>query len=88
MDEMIAAGGIGAPSATSKKTTTTLTRALLAAGVVAGPLFYVMVGIQALTRPGFDIRRHPLSLLSLGDLGAADGLAVGSGPYRRGDLHR
>jgi len=43
MDEMIAAGGIGAPSATSKKTTTTLTRALLAAGVVAGPLFYVMV---------------------------------------------
>src|ERR1700730_4644474 len=69
MDEMIAAGGIGAPSAASKKTTTTLTRALLAAGVVAGPLFYVMVGIQALTRPGFDIRRHPLSLLSFGDRG-------------------
>src|ERR1700730_15058315 len=69
MDEILAAGGIGAPSTTSKKTTTTLTRALLAAGVVAGPLFYVMVGIQALTRPGFDIRRYPPSLLSLGGLG-------------------
>jgi hypothetical membrane protein len=69
MHEMIAAGGTGAPSAASEKTTTTLTRALLASGVIAGPLFYVMVGIQALTRPGFDIRRHPLSLLSLGDLG-------------------
>jgi hypothetical protein len=69
MHEMIAAAGAGAPSAASGKTTPTLTRALLACGVVAGPLFYVMVGIQALTRPGFDIRRHPLSLLSLGDLG-------------------
>jgi hypothetical protein len=38
-------------------------------GVVAGPFFYVMVLIQVLTRPQFDIRRHPLSLLSLGDLG-------------------
>jgi hypothetical protein len=28
-----------------------------------------MVLIQMLTRPGFDVRRHPLSLLSLGDLG-------------------
>jgi hypothetical protein len=69
MHEMIATGGAGAPSAASEKATTTLTRALLASGVIAGPLFYAMVGIQALTRPGFDIRRHPLSLLSLGDLG-------------------
>jgi hypothetical membrane protein len=45
------------------------TRAMLAGGVVAGPL-YVVVGLaQAFTRPGFDLRRHELSLLSNGDLG-------------------
>ncbi|MGP3955842.1 DUF998 domain-containing protein [Nonomuraea sp. 3N208] len=46
-----------------------LTRALLACGAVAGPLFIVLVLIQDYTRPGFDPRRQPLSLLSLGDLG-------------------
>ncbi|MCZ7385263.1 MAG: DUF998 domain-containing protein [Candidatus Methanoperedens sp.] len=46
-----------------------LTKALLACGVVFGPLFYLVVLIQMLTRSGFDIRRHPLSLLSLGDAG-------------------
>lgn len=45
------------------------TRALLACGVVAGPLFIVVALIQAFTRSGFDPVRHPLSLLSLGDLG-------------------
>jgi hypothetical protein len=45
------------------------TRALLLCGVVAGPL-YVAAGLgQALTRDGFDIRRHALSLLSNGHLG-------------------
>src|SRR5688572_25237728 len=49
--------------------TTSLTRALLAGGVIAGPL-YLTVGLaQALTRPGFDLSRHALSLLSNGDLG-------------------
>jgi hypothetical membrane protein len=48
---------------------TSATRVLLAGGVVAGPLF-IMVGLlQAFTREGFDLRRHPLSLLSNGDLG-------------------
>jgi len=47
----------------------TLTRRLLAAGVVAGPLFVVTGGLQALTRDGFDLGHQPLSLLSLGDLG-------------------
>lgn len=46
-----------------------LTRSLLACGAVAGPLFIVLVLIQDYTRPGFDPRRQPLSLLSLGDLG-------------------
>ncbi|SEH01792.1 Protein of unknown function [Nonomuraea solani] len=45
------------------------TRALLACGAAAGPLFIATVLIQDYTRPGFDPRRQPLSLLSLGDLG-------------------
>jgi Protein of unknown function (DUF998) len=46
-----------------------LTTALLGAGVAAGPL-YIVVGLaQALTRDGFDMRRHALSLLSNGGLG-------------------
>jgi uncharacterized membrane protein YhaH (DUF805 family) len=53
----------------STATTTTLTRALLACGVVAGPLFVTVGLLQMLTRDGFDPTRHPLSLLSLGDLG-------------------
>ena len=45
------------------------TRALLSCGVVAGPLFAVVAVIEMLTRPGFDLRRHDLSLLSNGELG-------------------
>ena len=45
------------------------TKALLTCGVVAGPLFIATVVIQALTREGFDPKKHPLSLLALGDLG-------------------
>ena len=45
------------------------TRALLLAGILAGP-FYVLVGLlQILIRPGFDIRHHALSLMSNGALG-------------------
>ena len=48
---------------------TKLTRVLLICGLIAGP-FYIVVGlIQALTRPGFDLLRHDLSLLANGDLG-------------------
>jgi hypothetical protein len=53
----------------SSETTPTGTRALLACGVVAGPLFVAVGLLQMLTRDGFDPTRHPLSLLSLGDLG-------------------
>ncbi|WP_223167254.1 DUF998 domain-containing protein [Nonomuraea sp. SYSU D8015] len=45
------------------------TAQLLACGVVAGPLFLVVWLVQALTRDGFDPARHPISLLSLGELG-------------------
>ncbi|EWS80549.1 DUF998 domain-containing protein [Brachybacterium phenoliresistens] len=45
------------------------TRALLAAAALAGPVFFASSVCQALTRPGFDIRIHPLSQLATGDLG-------------------
>jgi Protein of unknown function (DUF998) len=53
----------------SPKATSSITKALLTGGVVAGPL-YLAVGLtEALTRPAFDLTRHDLSLLSNGDLG-------------------
>lgn len=46
-----------------------VTRSLLGWGVVAGG-FYILLGLgQALTRDGFDLTRHPLSLLMLGEYG-------------------
>jgi hypothetical protein len=45
------------------------TTRLLTAGIVAGPLFLAVWALQAFTRHGFDPGRHPLSLLSLGQLG-------------------
>jgi Protein of unknown function (DUF998) len=45
------------------------TRALLAGGVAAGPVFLTVAAAQALTRDGYDLSRQPLSLLALGDLG-------------------
>jgi hypothetical protein len=43
-----------------------VTRALLGWGVVAGP-FYLTAGlVQAFVRDGFDLARHPLSLLANG----------------------
>jgi len=49
--------------------TTRWTRALVTCGIVAGPVFLAVWLVQALTRAGFDPSRHPLSLLSLGELG-------------------
>jgi len=46
-----------------------LTRMLLRCGAIAGPLFLLTVLIQDYTRPGFDPRLQPLSLLSLGEWG-------------------
>ncbi len=42
------------------------TRRLLAAGIVAGPFYCVLVAAQALTRDGFDIRKHAASMLAVG----------------------
>ena len=51
------------------KSNTNLTTLALTGGIIAGPI-YIIVGLaQILTREGFDMTRHPLSLMSLGDLG-------------------
>src|SRR5262245_58538285 len=46
-----------------------MTRALLACGLLAGPVYMAVYLGQAFARPGFDIARHPASVLSNGDLG-------------------
>ncbi|WP_329429841.1 DUF998 domain-containing protein [Streptosporangium sp. NBC_01495] len=48
---------------------TPTTRVLLACSVAAAPLFAIVSLAQAFTREGFDLTRHPLSMLSTGDLG-------------------
>ena len=45
------------------------TGALLACGVLAGPLYIAVTAIQALTRDGFDPTRHRYNLLTIGELG-------------------
>ena len=44
-------------------------RVLLLGGIAAGPLYVATALLQAALRPGFDLRRHPWSLLSNGELG-------------------
>jgi hypothetical protein len=46
-----------------------LTKTLLLCGTLTGPLFFAVAIVQALTRPGFNIRLNAISQLSLGDLG-------------------
>ncbi|HJY43268.1 MAG TPA: DUF998 domain-containing protein [Propionibacteriaceae bacterium] len=60
------------PAATSidlPRTSARSTRTLLIAGALAGPLFAVLATGQVLLRDGFDLRRHPLSLLATGGPG-------------------
>ena len=54
---------------THTRSDTATTRGLLTCGVIAGPLFVATAIAQILTRDGFDLRRHPLSLLSVGEHG-------------------
>lgn len=51
------------------KSNTQLTKPLLACGIIAGPIYIIVGLVQILTREGFDMTRHPLSLMSTGDLG-------------------
>ena len=58
-----------------------MTTLLLTCGVVAGSLFMVVALVQSFLRPGFDLRRHAISMLSLGELGwiqVADFVACGA----------
>lgn len=48
---------------------TAVTRSLLGWGVVAGPFYLAVSLAQALSRNGFDLSRHPWSLLENGSLG-------------------
>ncbi|GAA0381041.1 DUF998 domain-containing protein [Paenibacillus motobuensis] len=52
-----------------KKSNSAVIRWLLLAEVVSAPLFYAAAIIQTFTRAGFDIRRHAISTLTLGDAG-------------------
>ncbi|WP_152391985.1 DUF998 domain-containing protein [Paenibacillus guangzhouensis] len=42
---------------------------MLAGGIASAPLFFAVSIIQTFTRTGFDIRRHAISNLTLGELG-------------------
>ncbi|MFC6020879.1 DUF998 domain-containing protein [Plantactinospora solaniradicis] len=64
MTENVTVAAGGAPGAAVGST-----RTLLTCGIVAGPLYIVVVVLQLLTRDGFDISRHPASMLSNGDQG-------------------
>jgi hypothetical protein len=41
-----------------------ITKSLLGYGVIAGPIYVVVVALQAATRQGFDPARHEASLLA------------------------
>ena len=43
-----------------------VTRSLLGYGVIVGPLYLAAGLVQAFVRDGFDLARHPLSLLANG----------------------
>ncbi|WP_280355892.1 DUF998 domain-containing protein [Nocardia otitidiscaviarum] len=45
------------------------TEKLLTAGALATPVFFAIALAQAFTRDGFDLSRHMISQLALGDLG-------------------
>lgn len=45
------------------------TSSLLKGGVIAGALFFAITIIEIFARPGFDIERHAISMLSLGPRG-------------------
>ena len=65
-------------TATTARTTASARRTPLIGAVVAGPLWVTVSVAQAATRDGFDITRHPLSLLSTGPATVAAGSGVGS----------
>ncbi|WP_353807962.1 DUF998 domain-containing protein [Agromyces sp. SYSU T00194] len=55
-----------ANDAVAARLATRRTRSLLRCGALAGPIFIAVVVIQMATREGFDLSRHPISLLAAG----------------------
>ena len=49
--------------------TSSVTRAFLACGAISGPLFILVILVQAAINPGFDLRTDLISLLSIGRYG-------------------
>jgi len=45
------------------------TSVLLACGVLAGPLFAIVFSVLGATRADYDLLRHPVSSLAIGDIG-------------------
>ena len=60
---------ITAPATRSCDPATAVTRSVLGWGAVAGPFYLAVSLAQALSRDGFDLSRHPWSLLENGSLG-------------------
>jgi hypothetical protein len=61
---------ITAPAANAQCTPAQrVTRSLLGYGIIAGPMYVLISITQALTRDGFDLRRHQWSLLANGSFG-------------------
>ncbi|GIG91052.1 DUF998 domain-containing protein [Plantactinospora endophytica] len=59
----------GRPARPACDPATSVTKTLLAYGVLAGPSYLLVSLAQALTRDGFDLTRHAWSLLANGALG-------------------
>src|SRR4051794_31054063 len=59
----------GTETSSTAVTSTGAPRLLAGAAVLAAPVFTVAAVVQAATRDGYDITRHPVSMLALGDLG-------------------
>jgi hypothetical membrane protein len=62
-EERIAAGSFGCSPAER------VTKSLLGYGVIAGPVYVSVALAQAFTRNGFDLTRHPWSMLANGEHG-------------------
>jgi hypothetical protein len=67
--QFIQSGTGGQTDTLASTPTNKLTRRLLTCGIIAEPLYIIVGALEMLTRAGFDLRRHPLSLMSNGDWG-------------------
>ena len=69
MTSLIHASTVEEATTHGRETASDATTRLLACGLIAGPLFFVASYVQAFARSGFDLNRHAISMLLLGDRG-------------------